>query len=353
MNTTVLVTGGLGFIGSHFVRLLLRERPEVRVVNLDKVTYAGNPENLADVVPHPNYTFVRGDIADRTLVDRVFRDNRPGIVVNFAAESHVDRSILDPGPFIQTNILGVQALLEAARQHRPDRYIQISTDEVYGDIPQEEPPAEEDATLRPSSPYSASKAAADLLCFAYARTYGLPILVVRPSNNYGPNQFPEKLIPLMIRNALAGQHLPVYGDGKQRRDWLHVGDNVRGILRVIERGSVGNAYNVATGTETENVEVVNHICAILAQETGQPLDRLRGLVRPVTDRPGHDRRYAARPTRMREELEWEPAHQFLDGLKQTIRWYLSNAAWLERVVTGEYRRYYEMVYTRSWNETRG
>src|SRR2546426_4901504 len=239
MSTKILVTGGYGFIGSHFVRLLLRERPGVTVLNFDKLTYAGNPENLADIAGNPNHTAIVGDIADRTLVDRVFADGQPEVVVNFAAESHVDRSILDPEPFLRSNVHGVQVLLEAARRYGLRRYVQISTDEVYGDIPPGAPPADEDAPLRPSSPYSASKAAADLLCFAYTRTYRLPILVARSSNNYGSHQFPEKLIPLTIRNALARQSLPVYGDGRQRRDWIYVEDNVQAILRIIEGGDEG------------------------------------------------------------------------------------------------------------------
>lgn len=350
MADTVLVTGGLGFIGSHFVRLLLHERGDLRVVNLDKVTYAGNPDNLADIASDKRYTLVRGDAADRALVERLFAREKPKLVVNIAAESHVDRSILDPTPFLQTNVQGVQVLLEAARSHGVTRFLQISTDEVYGDIPVAQPAADEDDPLRPSSPYSASKAAADLLCLAYVRTYGLPVIIVRSSNNYGPNQFPEKLIPLIIRSAVDGHRLPVYGDGKQLRDWIYVEDNVRAILRVIEAGQPGAVYNIATGKEQQNITVVREICRLVSRETGQDLDTLLARIEFVKDRPGHDRRYATRTTRITRELGWRPSVGFQEGLTQTVQWYLSNPQWLARVLTGEYHQYYETVHERSWNE---
>ncbi len=353
MSTTILVTGGYGFIGSHFIRLLLGQRASIRVVNLDKLTYAGNADNLSDVAGHPSYGAIVGDIVDPGLVDRVFTENRPEIVVNFAAESHVDRSILNPGPFLQTNVHGVQVLLDAVRRHSVKRYVQISTDEVYGDIPPDAHPADENAALRPSSPYSASKAAADLLCLAYVRTYGSPILIVRSSNNYGSHQFPEKLIPLTIRNALACQVLPVYGDGKQLRDWLFVEDNVEGILRVMDRGAVGTIYNIATETETANLDVVELLCDLVAAKTGRRADSLRALIRSVPDRPGHDRRYAALASRSQDELGWQSTTSLREGLQRTISWYLSNEAWLERVATGEYRRYYDQVYNRTWNQSPG
>lgn len=353
MADTLLVTGGLGFIGSHFVRLVLREWPGVRVVNLDKMTYAGNPENLAEVADHPAYVFVKGDIADRATVESVFSEHRPRIVVNFAAESHVDRSILDARPFLATNVAGVQMLLEGSRSQPVERFVQISTDEVYGDIPPGAPPADEDAPLRPSSPYSASKAAADLLCLAYARTYGVPIVIVRPSNNFGPNQFPEKLIPLMIRNALAGETLPVYGEGEQMRDWIYVEDAARGIARVVREGCVGAVYNVSTGEERPNIEVVRRLCQIIAEQAGRdPAETASGL-RFVPDRPGHDRRYATVPRRIREELGWRPSVPFEEGLVRTVRWYLSHPGWVERVVSGEYLTYYQAVYDRRWETVGG
>jgi dTDP-glucose 4,6-dehydratase len=350
MAHTVLVTGGLGFIGSHFVRLLLRERPGLRVVNLDKVTYAGNPDNLASVASDPRYRFVRGDIADREFVDHLFVQERPEIVLNFAAESHVDRSILDARPFLQTNTQGVQVLLEAARSHLVARFLQVSTDEVYGDIPSDQASAGEDAPLRPSSPYSATKAAGDLLCSSYARTYRLPVLIARSSNNYGPNQFPEKLVPLTIRNALNGKPLPVYGDGKQVRDWIYVEDNVKAILLVMDRGQVGRVYNIATGYSRENETVVREICDLIGEETGFDRQELLGRITRVKDRPGHDRRYASSTARIRGELGWSPNFQFREGLRRTIQWYISNTAWLERVTSGAYHQYYDQVYTHSWGQ---
>lgn len=345
---TILVTGGCGFIGSHFVRRVLRH-PEWRVVNLDKLTYAGNVENLADVGENAGYHFVKGDIADQILVERLFREERPGAVVNFAAESHVDRSILDPSPFLQTNVIGVQILLEAALRHGIKRFLQISTDEVYGDA-EGKGPFYEDSPLSPGSPYAASKAAADLLCLAYRRTYGLPVLIVRSSNNYGPFQFPEKLIPLIIRSALNGDDLPVYGDGLQQRDWLYVEDNAQAILRVLEKGNIGSIYNVGTGEERTNLETVRMLCRLLTQEAGLDPETLLGRIRFIKDRPGHDRRYALDSDRIRKELGWSPQVSFETGLRRTVRWYLDHADWVRRVISGEYRSYYEAVYLRGWKQ---
>lgn len=343
--TTVLVTGGCGFIGSHFVRLL-RERTAWRIVNLDKLTYAGDVERVAGWSDERRYRFVRGDIADRALIQTLFQEERPWAVVNFAAESHVDRSILDATPFLEANVTGVQALLEAARQCAVDRFVQISTDEVYGDLP-DDSRASEDSALRPSSPYAASKAAADLLCLAYRRTYDFPILITRSSNNYGPWQFPEKLIPLMIRNALAGEALPLYGDGLQQRDWLHVADNSEAILAVLLNGDVGAVYNVATGRERTNVEVAQALRRALSDETGKDLDDLPD-VRFTPDRPGHDRRYALEARKVSDELGWVPAVGFDEGLIQTVRWYLQHRGWVERICSGAYLEYHADIYTRHW-----
>lgn len=342
---TVLVTGGCGFIGSHFIRLLLQQT-DWRLINLDKLTYAGSAETLADVTEGPRYRFVRGDIADRALVDELFRQERPWAVVNFAAETHVDRSILDPAPFLHTNILGVQVVLEACRAHGAERFVQISTDEVYGDA-EGHPACTEDSALAPSSPYAASKAAADLLCAAYWRTHRLPLVVVRSTNNYGPFQFPEKLIPLIIRNALAGEALPIYGDGLQRRDWLYVEDNVEAIFRVLRSGTPGSTYNVATERERTNREVVETICRLLG-ELGLRMDDLLARITFTADRPGHDRRYALMASRIRQDLGWSPRVAFEEGLRQTVRWYLAHQEWIARVTSEDYRAYYEAVYARAW-----
>jgi dTDP-glucose 4,6-dehydratase len=342
---TVLVTGGCGFIGSNFIRLLLEAR-DYRVVNLDKLTYAGNLENLWGL-DEKRYQFIRGDIACRDTVTQVLQREKPWAVVNFAAESHVDRSIIDASPFIQTNVTGVQCLLDAVRRSSVERFLQISTDEVYGDKVGQEPSVEE-AALAPSSPYAASKAAADLLCKAYRRTYGLPIVITRSSNNYGPYQFPEKLIPLLINNALNGSKLPVYGDGRQVRDWLYVEDNCQGILAVLERASPGSAYNIGGGEERMNLEVVDAVCEAVAQETKVDLLYLRRQVEFVTDRPGHDRRYAVDTSKIRSELGWSPTASFAAGLAQTVRWYLDHRNWTSSVTSGEYRRYYDSVYVQKW-----
>jgi len=345
VQNSVVVTGGCGFIGSHFVRLLRAARPDWRVVNLDKLTYAGNLANLTDIGESGHYRFVHGDIVDSDLINGVVRDEQPWGIVNFAAESHVDRSILDPAPFLRTNVLGAQVLLDAVRQGGIKRFVQISTDEVYGDV---QTPPDEEATLRPSSPYAASKGAADLLALSYHRTYGIPILIARSANNYGPHQFPEKLIPLMIRNALAGEILPVYGDGAQVRDWLFVGDNCTAILQVLEHGRLGAVYNVGAGEHRPNIDVVRAICRLVAEETRVDPQALLARIQSVPDRPGHDRRYVMDSSRIRAELGWTPATPFQDGLRTTIRWYLEHQDWTERVTSGDYRAYYEAVYRRNW-----
>jgi dTDP-glucose 4,6-dehydratase len=342
----LFVTGGAGFIGSHFIRCVLAQRADWRVVNLDKLTYAGNLENLTDLESHPRYRFVQGDIADIALVKRLFRDESFDTIVNFAAESHVDRSILDAAPFVQTNIRGTQVLLEVARKFSLKRFIQISTDEVYGSIGVGG--FHEDSSLSPNSPYAASKAAADLLSLSYHRTYGLPVIVTRSSNNYGPHQFPEKLIPLMIRNAVQGQKLPVYGKGQNVRDWLYVEDNCKAIASVIDQGQVGSVYNIGAGEERPNLEVVELICELLAIRLNKPAGELKELIEFVKDRPGHDFRYGLDSRRIRTELGWEPTVGLEEGLARTIDWYLCHQEWVNNVVSGEYKQYYHRVYEKGW-----
>lgn len=345
---TIFVTGGCGFIGSNFVRLLASSA-NYRIVNYDKLTYAGNLENVADIDP-ARMRFVQGDICDRELVERTLAEEKPWALVNFAAESHVDRSILDSTPFLQTNIGGVQALLEAVRRVSVERFLHISTDEVYGDK-EGKAPSNEETILAPSSPYAASKAAADLLCFSYRRTYSLPIVVTRSSNNYGPYQFPEKLIPLLLRNGIGDGDFPVYGDGQQIRDWIHVEDNCRALLAVLENGQTGGIYNIGTSEERSNLAVVEAICAAIAKHKGVDAGQLTRRIRYVTDRPGHDRRYALDTSKVRQELGWAPRVDFASGLQRTVEWYLTHADWVARVTSGEYRQYYESVYARSWGKT--
>lgn len=335
----ILVTGGMGFIGSNFVRLLLAERPGWEVWNLDLLTYAANPENLADVAPaageEGRYRFVRGDIADPERMAEVFAAEPFDSVVHFAAESHVDRSIASAAPFVRTNVVGTQVLLDAARAAGVRRFVHVSTDEVYGDLEPDEPPFTESTPIRPSSPYSASKAGSDHLALAYHRTHGMDVVVTRCSNNYGPFQFPEKLIPLMIVNALEGRPLPVYGRGENVRDWIHVEDHCRGVLAALEGGRGGEVYNFGGASERRNLDVVRRI----AQAVGAP----ESLIRFVTDRPGHDRRYAIDFTRAREELGWTPARTFEEGLDETVRWYQENREWWQRVRDGAYRTSAEMI----------
>ena len=331
----ILVTGGAGFIGSAFVRMTVL-KTAWRVVNLDKLTYAGNLENLAPVDGHERYRFVHGDIGDRKLVDSLLAEERPDAIVHFAAESHVDRSILSPEPVIDTNFRGTFTMLEGARRNAIARFVHVSTDEVYGSLAA---PAEatEEFPLNPSSPYSASKAGSDLLARSYFVTYKLPVLITRASNNYGPYQFPEKLIPLMISNALEDRALPVYGDGMQVRDWLYVDDHCRGILAVLQKGREGEIYNIGGNRSLPNLEVVRQVLAL----TGKP----DSLIRYVTDRPGHDRRYALSSAKLMREAGWAPATDFETGLAETIAWYRANSAWVSRVRSGEYREYYEKNYS--------
>jgi len=331
----VLVTGGAGFVGSNLVRLLLAERPDWRVVNLDLLTYAGNAESLADLEGDRRYRFVRGDVGNGELVAELFRSERPDAVLHLAAESHVDRSILAPAVFIETNVRGTQVLLEAAREHGVRRFLHVSTDEVYGSLGATGLFTEE-TPLAPSSPYSASKAGGDLLALAYARTFSVPVVVTRCSNNYGPYQFPEKLIPLMIANALRDQPLPVYGDGLNVRDWIHVEDHCRGLLAALERGEPGQVYNLGASSERNNLQIVREVLRLL----GKP----ESLIRFVKDRPGHDRRYAIDAGRARARLGWTPRLRFEEALAATVRWYVDHRPWWERVLSGEYLRYYERQY---------
>ncbi len=333
-----LVTGGAGFIGSAFIRRLLLETPAETVkavVNFDKLTYAGNLENLLPVRNDARYRFVHGDICDAALVNQTVADFRPDVMVHFAAESHVDRSILSPAPVFETNLRGTFTLLEAARMHKTPRFLHVSTDEVYGSIA-EPHDATEDYPLRASSPYSASKAGSDLLALSYFVTYHMPVLVTRASNNYGPYQFPEKLIPLMISNALEGKSLPIYGDGMQVRDWLYVDDHCRAILAVILRGREGEIYNVGGSRALPNIDVVK---AIL-NSVGQP----HSLLQTVKDRPGHDRRYALSSEKLMRETNWTATMPFAEGLKATIDWYRANPEWIARVRSGEYQKFYDKNY---------
>ena len=336
---TIIVTGGAGFIGSNFVFHMLGKYPDYRIICLDKLTYAGNLSTLAPVMENPNFRFVKLDICDRQGVYRLFEEERPDVVVNFAAESHVDRSIENPDVFLQTNIMGTQVLLDACRKYGIARYHQVSTDEVYGDLPLDRPDLlfTEETPIRTSSPYSASKASADLLALAYHRTYGLPVTISRCSNNYGPYQFPEKLIPLMIANALSDKPLPVYGEGLNVRDWLYVEDHCKAIDLIVQKGKVGEVYNVGGHNEKQNIEIVKIIC----KELGKP----ESLITYVTDRKGHDLRYAIDPTKIHTELGWLPETKFEDGIQKTVRWYLDNREWWQTILSGAYRNYYEKMYS--------
>ena len=331
----LLVTGGAGFIGSAFVRLALAGSDGDAIVNLDKLTYAGNLENLENVAEHPRYRFVRGDICDAALVNSLLSEEKPDAIVHFAAESHVDRSILAPTPVFETNLRGTFTLLEAARAGKIARFVHVSTDEVYGSI---EPPheADENYPLRPSSPYSAAKAGSDLLALSYFTTYKLPVVVTRASNNYGPFQFPEKLIPLMISNALEDKPLPIYGDGMQVRDWLYVEDHCRAIRAIVQAGRVGEVYNIGGNRSLPNLEVVRKIL----ETTGKSAS----LLRTVEDRPGHDRRYALSSAKIMRETGWAPAIAFEDGLRATVDWYRRNTGWVARIKSGEYANYYARNY---------
>lgn len=335
---TIIVTGGAGFIGSNFVFYELDRHPEDRIVCVDKLTYAGNLSTLAPVMEKDNFRFVRMDICDREGIDRLFAEEKPDIVVNFAAESHVDRSIEDPEIFLRTNIIGTSVLMDASRKYGVRRYHQVSTDEVYGDLPIDRPDLffTEETPIHTSSPYSSSKASADLLVLAYHRTYGLPVSISRCSNNYGPYHFPEKLIPLMIINCLHDKPLPVYGEGLNVRDWLYVEDHCKAIDLVIREGREGEVYNIGGHNEMKNIDIVKLIC----RELGKP----ESLITYVTDRKGHDLRYAIDPTKIHNELGWLPETMFRDGIKKTIRWYLDHEEWWQPIIDGEYQNYYEQMY---------
>ena len=334
----VLITGGAGFIGSNFVFHMRKAHPDYDLICLDKLTYAGNLETLASVMNDPKFIFIKADIADRKRIYEIFEAYHPDVVVNFAAESHVDRSIENPSVFLESNVMGTQILLDACRVHGIQRYHQVSTDEVYGDLPLDQPDLffTEQTPLHTSSPYSASKASADLLCIAYQRTYGMPITISRCSNNYGPYQFPEKLIPLMIANALADKPLPVYGNGINVRDWLYVEDHCCALDLILEKGKVGNIYNIGGHNEMRNIDIIKKILAIL--------DKPVSLITYVADRKGHDMRYAIDPTFIHKELGWLPKTNFEDGIHKTVQWYLENRWWWENIINGEYQTYYERMY---------
>lgn len=349
---TILVTGGAGFIGSNFINYMIKKYPKYKIINIDFLTYAGNLENLIAVDNYPNYTFIKADIRNRTFIDNIFSKEDIDYVVNFAAESHVDRSISDPEVFLTTNIIGTQVLLDSAKKHwktDPDdkysleykpgvKFVQISTDEVYGALGKIGM-FNEAMPLKPNSPYSASKASADMIVRAYSETYGLPINITRCSNNYGPFQFPEKLIPLVINNCLKEKDLPIYGDGLQVRDWLHVNDHCSAIDTVLHKGIVGEIYNIGGNNEKTNIEIVKLIISRLGKSTN--------LIKFVKDRLGHDRRYAVDNTKITTQLDWKPTYTFEQGINETIDWYLSNQNWIERVVSGEYEKYYDNMYSKN------
>ncbi len=335
---TIIVTGGAGFIGSNFIFHMLAAHPEDRIVCLDKLTYAGNLSTLKPVMDKPNFRFVKLDICNREGVYQLFEEEKPDAVINFAAESHVDRSIENPSVFLQTNIVGTSVLMDACRTFGGVRFHQVSTDEVYGDLPLDRPDLffTEETPIHTSSPYSSSKAGADLLVLAYLRTYGLPVTISRCSNNYGPFHFPEKLIPLMIANCLNNKPLPVYGEGKNVRDWLYVEDHCKAIELILYKGRIGEVYNVGGHNEMTNIDIVKLIC----HQLGKP----ESLITHVADRKGHDMRYAIDPTKIHNELGWLPETKFEDGIKKTIRWYLENRPWWEEILSGEYQNYYKKMY---------
>lgn len=334
----IIVTGGAGFIGSNFVFHMLKKYPEYTIICIDKLTYAGNLSTLKSVLNNPKFKFYKTDICDREEIYGIFESEKPDMVVNFAAESHVDRSIENPEVFLKTNILGTQVLMDACRKYGIKRYHQVSTDEVYGDLPLDRPDLffTEQTPIHTSSPYSSSKAGADLLVLAYHRTYGLPVTISRCSNNYGPYHFPEKLIPLMIANTLADKPLPVYGEGKNVRDWLYVEDHCKAIDLIIHKGRVGEVYNIGGHNEMQNIDIVKIIC--------KALDKPESLITYVADRKGHDMRYAIDPTKIHNELGWLPETKFVDGIQKTIKWYLENREWWETIISGEYQNYYEKMY---------
>lgn len=334
----IIVTGGAGFIGSNFVYHMLKAHPEDEIVCLDLLTYAGNLHTLADAMKNPKFQFVRADIADRKAVFDLFEAQKPDMIVNFAAESHVDRSIEDPGIFLKTNIIGTSVLMDACRKFGVKRFHQVSTDEVYGDLPLDRPDLmfTEETPLHTSSPYSASKASADLLVMAYHRTFGLPVTISRCSNNYGPYQFPEKLIPLIISRALADESLPIYGTGLNVRDWLYVTDHCEAIDLILRKGREGEIYNIGGHNERNNLQVVKAVLAVLHKP--------ESLITYVRDRPGHDRRYAINPEKIERELGWQPSYRFEEGIQVAVEWYLAHRKWWEEILSGDYREYYEKMY---------
>ncbi|MFZ4618993.1 MAG: dTDP-glucose 4,6-dehydratase [Bacteroidota bacterium] len=332
----ILVTGGAGFIGSNFVHFMLNKYPGYRIINFDTLTYAGNLENLSAIEKHPNYTFVKGDICDRAAVLKAFRDHAIDSVVHFAAESHVDRSITGPAIFVHTNVVGTQVLLDAAREVGIEKFLHVSTDEVYGSLGATGYFTEE-TPLHPNSPYSASKASSDMLVLAYQHTFGFPGVVTRCSNNYGPFQFPEKLIPLLIANAVNDRPIPVYGDGSNVRDWLYVEDHCSALDVVLHNGKIGDVYNIGGHNEWKNIDIVK----LVLKEIGKP----ESLITYVKDRPGHDKRYAIDAAKIKDELGWVPSYQFESGIKKTIQWYLQNKQWWERIISGDYKKYYESQYS--------
>lgn len=334
MTKKILVTGGAGFIGSHFIRHILNQHQDWQVINLDKLTYVGNLENLKDIENNSRYRFVKGDITDRELINNLLQD-KIDVIINFAAESHVDRSILDASPFIETNIKGTQVLLEGAREYKVERFIQVSTDEVYGSI--ETGKFTEESPVSPTSPYAASKAAADLLCQAYWKTYHLPVIITRCSNNLGPFQFPEKLIPLAITNALENKLIPIYGDGLNVRDWMYVMDHCQALDLVIQKGKPGEIYNIAASNEKTNIELINMLLDIIGKS--------QKLIAFVADRPGHDRRYALDAAKINQELGWKPLFSFEQALATTIDWYINNEPWWHKAKSGDYIKYYDRMYT--------
>ncbi|MCD6579804.1 dTDP-glucose 4,6-dehydratase [bacterium] len=331
----ILVTGGVGFIGSNFIRMIVKNYSQYNIINVDKLTYAGNLENLKNIEHSNRYKFYKTDICDIDELEKIFKNNDIDHIINFAAESHVDRSILTPEIFIDTNVKGTMNLLEMAKKYKVNKYLQVSTDEVYGTLGKKGK-FTESTNLSPNSPYSASKASADLLCRSYNKTFDLPIIITRCSNNYGPYQFPEKLIPLMIYNTMNDKELPVYGDGKNIRDWIYVEDHCLGILTALEKGTSGSIYNIGGNSEKENIEIVELIL--------KGLNKPKSLIKYVKDRPGHDRRYAIDATKIKNELGWEPKITFEDGMKKTIKWYIDNTEWTKRCINGDYLKYYEQNY---------
>lgn len=332
----ILVTGGAGFIGSNFINYMLNERKDITIVNLDKLTYAGNLQNLKSVEGNPNYTFIKGDIVNDELVSYIFQKYEISHVINFAAESHVDRSILGSEIFFRTNVLGTNVLLENAKRFGVEKFVQISTDEVYGSLGPEGL-FEETTPLQPNSPYAASKAAADMMALAFHHTYNIPVVITRCSNNYGPYQFPEKLIPLMILNSLNDKKLPVYGDGLNVRDWIYVIDHNKAVELVLEKGKLGEVYNIGANTEKPNIEIVK----LILNQIGKTED----LIEYVKDRPGHDRRYAINSSKIKNELSWQAEHSFEDAIKNTVNWFLENEKWWKEIISGEYQNYYKIQYS--------